>query len=905
MHAGGGGADARESPVADGMGVRRSRTRAGGRRPFGMTPWVTPQRFGRTLGALLAGGGLLTVLRIVISGAIGTTAATGAVAVVATVAGVASFLAAGHLSPRQLIGLCVLATLLVAAGVALRPVPYGAGYMYVWFAPFAYVAGRRVGLAMVGLAGVSLAVAFAVQATRVPDPLGVGEYVSWWLAAITSVAVVGAVTRTLAGLVTDARERLHRSFEQGVLGMAFLDAEGRWERVNPALAGLMGRSAEQLQGLDPRAITHPDDVGISAGWRLRALEGEAVTFEKRYLRPGGDVRWAMVRATQLLDRRGAATGFFAEYEDVTARVAGRRREAALAALGQQALAAEAIGELLDETARLVAETLEVPYATLLDADGVQVLAAAGWDGTAARGHAAAVLDGLGAIVLDDARAGTAFDASALVEAGVATGAAICVRGELEGPFAVLSAHAACDGRRFTDEDVAFLGSAANVLTAALRREAAERELRDRSLHDPLTRLPNRALLADRLRLALPRARREGRSIAVLFVDLDDFKEVNDRHGHEGGDALLGIMAPRLHGALRANDTLARFGADEFVALCEGLEDPEEALAIADRLLAAAAAPVTLGGAELRRTASIGIVLAEPHDGQDPEGLLRDADLAMHRAKTAGKGRYELFDHAMRAVALQRVALTNDLDRALERDELFLAFQPIVDLADGRIDAVEGLVRWRHPERGLIMPDEFIGLAERTGRIVQLGRWVLREAARHAAQWPELTVGVNVSRLQLTDPGIVDDVAAALADHGVAPARMAVEVTETALMDDPARAAEALHALRALGVRIALDDFGTGYSSLSSVSEFPLHTIKLDRAFLPAQRPDRQRWSIVRAVLDMARSLGLEVVAEGIETAEQHDELVRLGCGRGQGYLFSRPIGADELRSLLARAQPLA
>jgi diguanylate cyclase (GGDEF)-like protein/PAS domain S-box-containing protein len=884
---------------------------------------------------------------------------------------------------------------------------------------------------MVALAGVSLAAAFAVQAARVPHPLGVGEYVSWWLVAITSVAVVGAVTRTLAGLVTDARERLDRSFDQGVLGMSFLDAEGRWDRVNPALAALMGRSAQELRGLDPSAITHPDDVGVSAGWHIRALEGQAVTFEKRYLRPDGDVRWAVVRATQLLDRRGAGTGFFAEYEDVTARheaedrmrdserrferafqdagvamvllgidgvvqkvnraacelfgvpedrligvhaadfhhpadraesrnrfvalvrgeqdvyqrdgryrhldgselhcaatvalvrdddgtprcaivqlqditarVAGRRREAALAALGRQALAAEAMAELLDETARLVAETLEVPYATLLDADGGEVLAASGWNGTAARGHAAAVLDAPGPLVVDDTRATTAFDASALVEAGVATGAAICVRGEGEGPFAVLSAHGACDGRRFTEEDVAFLGSAANVLTAALRREAAERELRHRSLHDPLTRLPNRALLADRLRLALPRARREGRSIAVLFIDIDDFKDVNDRNGHEGGDALLGIMAPRLQGALRANDTLARFGADEFVALCESLEDPEEALAIADRLLAAAAAPVTVGREELRRTASIGIALAGPHDGQDPEGLLRDADLAMHRAKTAGKGRYELFDHAMRTVALQRVALTHDLDRALERDELFLAFQPIVDLADGRIGAVEALVRWRHPERGLVMPDEFIGLAERTGRIVELGRWVLREAARHAAQWPELTVGVNVSRRQLTDPGIVDDVAAALAEHGVAPARMAIEVTETALMDDPARAAQALDALRALGVRIALDDFGTGYSSLSSVSEFPLHTIKLDRALLPDHRSDQQRWSIVRAVLDMARSLGLEAVAEGIETAEQRDELVRLGCGCGQGYLFSRPVGADELRPLLGRAQPL-
>ncbi|MCW2984900.1 MAG: hypothetical protein JWR63_2470, partial [Conexibacter sp.] len=480
-----------------------------------------------------------------------------------------------------------------------------------------------------------------------------------------------------------------------------------------------------------------------------------------------------------------------------------------------------------------------------------------------------------------------------------TGVATAVAGEGDAPFAVIAVYAAAAGQRFGDSEVAFLASAANVLTAAVRRDAAERELRHRALHDPVTRLPNRALLVDRLRHALTRSRREHRAVAALFLDVDDFTDVNDRHGHEGGDELLRLMGPRLQGALRANDTLARFGADEFVVVCEDLEDPEEALAVADRLLEAAAQPCAIGGQAVRRTASIGIALSQGSDAAvDADALVRDASLAMHRAKLAGKGRYEVFAHAMRTRALDRVSLLSDLDRAIASDELTLAFQPIVRLADGGMHAAEALVRWQHPERGTIMPDEFIGLAERTGRIVELGRWVLHEAARQAAAWPQLIVGVNVSRLQLGAPGFVDDVARVLDEHGVAPERFTVEVTETALMEDPAAAEATLLALRDLGVRIALDDFGTGYSSLSSVSDFPLSTLKLDRAFLADHRPEAQRWSIVRAVLDMARSLELEVVVEGIETQAQRAALVDLGAEHGQGYLFSRPVPAEQLTALL-------
>ncbi|MCW3003350.1 MAG: hypothetical protein JWQ20_2648 [Conexibacter sp.] len=1003
---------------------RRASFKSGLRPPTAlvMASAAAPLRMVRAFGAVVLAAGLVTLLRAALVGAV---PAVGS-GVLGMLLGAGILARADRITLADVGRICAFCTLLVGTTVAFRSTPYGAGYVYIWIAPFAFMAGRRSGVATTALSALTLAAAFAVQAARVDDPLSLKTYASWWLVAAGSVLVVGVVTRGLVSSLLATQHQLERGFRQGVLGMAFLDHDGRWERVNPALAEMLGRDEGELAGRWPAQVTHPDDMEASAAWKEAIATGGDVSFEKRYLRPDGEVRSVVVRAAALQDGRGARAGYFAEYEDVTARrvaeermrdserrferafqsagtgmmligldgvlqkvnrsacelfgasperlvgmsirdfqhperrrwdetaygellrgerdgyeydgpyhdlqgrdrhgsvivslvrdddgaaqytivqlqditerVAAQRREAALAALGRHALAVETLPDLFAEATRVVAATLGAPYATLVSAGGGEILAAEGWDGLPARGHASAVLDAPDAIVVDDARNPPAgLDAAALVDAGVGRGAAVAVPGACVGPFAVLAVHA-CGATPFEDADVAFLRSAANVLTAALRRDAAEGELRHRTLHDPLTGLPNRALLVDRVRLALPRARRDNRSLAVLVLDLDDFKSINDTHGHDNGDELLRTIARRLHDVLRANDTLARLGADEFVALCEGLEDPEEALAVAERLLAAAATPVTLGGVAVRCSASIGIALAGEGDDSDAEGLLRDADLAMHRTKAAGRGGYEVFEHAMRTRALQRVALTNDLDRALERGELALAFQPIVSLADGDIEAAESLVRWNHPERGLVMPDAFIGLAERTGRIVDLGRWVLREAARHAAQWPQLTIGVNVSRRQLSQPGLVADVAGALAEHGVPPHRFCIEVTETALMDDPAGATKALHALRDLGVQVSLDDFGTGYSSLSSLSEFPLNTIKLDRSFLPADPAARKGWSIVRAVLDMAHTLRLEVVAEGVETAAQRDELMRLGCVLGQGYLFSRPVSAAVLSAALS------
>jgi diguanylate cyclase (GGDEF)-like protein len=553
---------------------------------------------------------------------------------------------------------------------------------------------------------------------------------------------------------------------------------------------------------------------------------------------------------------------------------------------------------------VVAATLAATHAGLavVDPGGrLRLATAVGWpngltvDADPKRGHAALTLAARAPIVVEDIDDEQRFSADGLRARGLASGMSVVVLGEDDEPFGVLSMHST-ERRAFTNDDIAFLTSVAHVLTGAIRHDAAARDLRHQSLHDPLTHLPNRALMLDRLRHGLARARRDGSMLAVLFCDMDDFKYVNDSLGHEAGDLLLADLAPRLQGALRSTDTLARFGGDEFVVLCEGLHDTCEALALADRLLAACATPVDLGGTEFVPGASIGIALAPPGCDADPEGLLRDADVALYQAKSGGKGRHEVFDARMRVRTLERVSLIADLRRAISGGELELAFQPIVGLELGEVVGVEALVRWRHPARGLLLPSEFIGLAEDSGLIHDLGRWVLDEAVRHGARWrasgtPVLErarVGVNISWRQIARGTLVEDVRAALDRHGLDASALWFEVTETALMEDPGRSRITLRQLRELGAELALDDFGTGQSSLSVLRGFALDVLKLDRSFVSG----RGEWEIVRAVCEMARSLDMRVVAEGIELPAQAEQARAMGAVYGQGWLYSPPLGLD-------------
>jgi diguanylate cyclase (GGDEF)-like protein len=477
------------------------------------------------------------------------------------------------------------------------------------------------------------------------------------------------------------------------------------------------------------------------------------------------------------------------------------------------------------------------------------------------------------------------------------------------PFGALTVLATA-ARPVSGDELDVLRTIAGLLTGALERDRIETEIRHQALHDPLTGLPNRTLFADRLALALAHGERQRRCTAVLFLDLDQFKLINDSLGHAVGDELLGLLAARLLGVLRPGDTLARFGGDEFVTICDDLADPAEAELIARRLLSSLAVPFVLAGSDHAISASIGISVAEG-TRRDPEDLMREADAAMYRAKERGRNRSELYDEVMRARALDRLRVESELRRALVADELRLHYQPIVATASRAVTGVEALVRWEHPQRGLLAPAEFIPVAEETGVIVALGEWVLLEACRQGAAWhaarpdhPPAAIAVNLSTRQIAHPAIVDVVRGALAVTGIDPTALHLEITESVLMEDPVQSAETLGRLKALGVALVLDDFGTGYSSLSYLRSFPIDQLKIDRQFVRELDTSGADATIVQAVLRMADGLGIEAVAEGVENREQHHLLVELGCRLAQGYHYARPQPADAAEALLDLRLPV-
>jgi diguanylate cyclase (GGDEF)-like protein/PAS domain S-box-containing protein len=441
------------------------------------------------------------------------------------------------------------------------------------------------------------------------------------------------------------------------------------------------------------------------------------------------------------------------------------------------------------------------------------------------------------------------------------------------------------------------------------RKRMENDLERLALFDPLTGLPNRALFSDRLVQALSR-RGRGDTTAVYFLDIDRFKRINDSLGHGAGDEVLREVARRLQAVLRPEDTVARFGGDEFTIVCESVGGVLEAVSIADRLQQPLREPLRANGAELRLSASIGVALAEPGDPVEGQRLLEDADAAMYRAKERGGARTELFDSAMRDRAVESLAIEQELQRALERGELRLFYQPAIDLATGELVGAEALVRWQHPERGLLKPASFLPVAEETGLIVPVGAWVVEEAARQLAEWrsrPEtagLRLSVNLGARELTHPDAVATVLQAVRQAGVDPDALIIEVTESTAMADRETGFRALRELSAEGLRVAIDDFGTGYSSLDQLRRMPVDVIKVDRSFVRAMSDGDSDRELVAAVVGMGRALRLTVVAEGIETDEQAEVLRELGCNFGQGFLFARPLSQGQLEELMAARERL-
>ncbi|SFL15431.1 putative bifunctional diguanylate cyclase/phosphodiesterase [Geodermatophilus ruber] len=480
-----------------------------------------------------------------------------------------------------------------------------------------------------------------------------------------------------------------------------------------------------------------------------------------------------------------------------------------------------------------------------------------------------------------------------------------------GAAAVLAAGHAAAGDGVTEVLPHLLLSLAGAAGAAIAADRLQRSSRERTqaelahlaFHDGLTGLANRALFTDRLELALRRTARSGGEVAVVYLDLDGFKNVNDSLGHHAGDRLIGAVAQILQGAVRSEDTLARLGGDEFAILVERAPGVQEATRIAERILTALSNPVDLGGQRVTVSASLGISTGDV--AATASSLLRDADNAMYWAKGAGRGGYVVFNPQMRSAAAERRQLEEDLWAALPGGQFRLVYQPVVDLGSERVMGFEALLRWDHPTLGVVLPERFLPVAEDIGLIPEIGRWVLAEACAAAAGWRRshpgagaLSMAVNVSPSQLGSPGLIDDVRSALESSGLPAAALVLELTESVLVRDPLLAAERLHELRGLGVRVALDDFGTGYSSLSHLRQFAVDILKIDRSFVSTIDDAEAMPAILRGLINLGRTLDLEIVAEGIEQERQRSHLREGQVGLAQGYLFAAPLEHTDAELLL-------
>jgi diguanylate cyclase (GGDEF)-like protein/PAS domain S-box-containing protein len=684
----------------------------------------------------------------------------------------------------------------------------------------------------------------------------------------------------------ESEQRFRGSFERAATGMALVGTDGRFLRVNKSLCEILGYTEREFLGKTFQEITHPDDLEVDLEHLRRLLVRVVRTYqtEKRYLHKDGHVVWTLLSVSVVHDEEDEPLYFICQIQDVSER---KKVE-------------KAIKESEERFRSLVQYSSDI--ITILDTEGtVHYVSPAVERVTGYRPEEQVGTNAFGSIHPDDR------------EQALNTFAEVLKRPGLQPPLEFRVPHK--DGSwRYLEhvvnnlvDDPAVRGVVVNSWDVTERKALVE-QLSYQAFHDLLTGLPNRALFMDRLEHASSRANRRGSKVAVLFTDLDNFKVINDSLGHKAGDQLLIAVAERLKACLRPEHTAARLGGDEFTILVEDIASVGEAVQIAERIADILRPPFTLEEQEVFATVSTGIALNSTAQEQ-PADLLRYADLAMYRAKHRGKARYEVFEPSMDAKAVERLILETGLRRALVRQQFRVYYQPIVALDNDKVAGAEALVRWEHPQRGLLLPEVFLSVAEETGLIVRIGQWVLREAGKQARIWqerypvtPPLTISVNLSTREFFHPKLVAEV---LGESEIDPASLQLEITEGAMRSNGTSSADrTLRNLKRMGVQLAIDDFGSGYSSLSYLKRFPVDFLKIDRSFIAGLKREPNGVStmdteIVKAMIELTHALGLKVIAEGVENAEQLTRLRQMKCDLAQGNYFSEPLPSEELGDILA------
>ena len=727
--------------------------------------------------------------------------------------------------------------------------------------------------------------------------------------------------------IADELRRFRASMDMSGDMILILDrATLRYIDANSTACRVLGYSREELLALSApdiiletreqleRTLSHINDGATISTRRgvFRRKDGSLMPFEatRRVLRSGD--QWLLVAiARDITERIASEQALQLSHERLRNQAQQQRL---IAEFGRHALANVDLDDVLDHAVRMVATALDAELCDMFelhpDGRALTLKAAVGRPPDWINRHVVPAREGSVAsyslsrikplIIEDLEMPDPRYARTALREQGVRSGVQVPIHGPA-GPIGLLGAYSR-KLHRYTEEDVSFLDSVANILAAAVERKNAEDRLAYLAQFDSLTGLPNRHLFHDRLAQALAQARRKETLMAVLFIDLDRFKLVNDTLGHAAGDALLKQAAARLQQCVRASDTVGRLGGDEFSAILPELAEPGDASVVAQKIIDVLAQPFSLDGHEIYVSASIGITVY-PVDGEVAGTLIMNADAAMYRAKEQGRGNYQYFTREMNERALLRMHMESQLRRALEREEFVLHYQPRIELRGGTICGFEALLRWRHPEKGLVGPMEFIPILEETGLIVPVGEWVITQACRQLTAWQQAglsvpPIAVNLSARQFQQKDLESSVRRILRETGTDPALMQFEITESLLMHDPEGVASTLRGLHESGVKISVDDFGTGYSSLAYLKRFPLDALKIDRAFIRDIATDPEDATITLAIINLAHSLQLEVVAEGVETAAQLDFLAAHGCDEMQGYYFSMPVEAQYCEAML-------